>query len=131
MYFEGIAEYNTEICSINQFTKCNIYLYSSRIWSYWVYICRWKWCKFWLTSVNPLTKFKAAIAYKTNSMAMYINGNLIQEYTGFSFTPNAALTTLFIAQGGYVQGKEKVQADAIALWKTRLTNTQLAQLTTI
>jgi hypothetical protein len=39
-------------------------------------------------------------------MAMYING-MIQEYTGFSFTPNAALTTLFIAQGGYVLRKGK------------------------
>ena len=131
LYFEGIAEYNTEICSINQNTQNSIFIYSAGGYGVFGYIYADGSNVTFASFVNPLTKFKAAIAYKTNSMAMYINGNLIQEYTGFSFTPNAALTTLFIAQGGYVQGKEKVQADAIALWKTRLTNTQLAQLTTI
>jgi hypothetical protein len=131
LYFEGIAEYNTEICSINQSSQNAIFIYTQAGYGVIGYIYADGSGVSFGSSVNPLTKFKAAIAYKTNSMAMYINGNLIQEYTGFSFTPNAALTTLFIAQGGYVQGKEKVQADAIALWKTRLTNTQLAQLTTI
>ena len=129
LYFEGIAEYNTEICSINQNTQNSIFIYSAGGYGVFGYIYADGSNVTFASFVNPLTKFKAAIAYKTNSMAMYINGNLIQEYTGFSFTPNAALTTLFIAQGGYVQGKEKVQANTIALYKTRLTNDELEQLT--
>ena len=131
LYFEGIAEYNTEICSINQSAQNAIFIYSAAGYGVMGYIYADGSNVSFSSLVNPLTKFKAAIAYKTNSMAMYINGNLIQEYTGFSFTPNVALTTLFIAQGAYVQGKEKVQADAIAIWKERLTNAELATLTTI
>lgn len=131
LYFEGIAEYNTEICSINQNVQNSIFIYSLAGYGVFGYIYADGSGLSFGSLVNPLTKFKAAIAYKTNSMAMYINGNLIQEYTGFSFTPNAALTTLFIAQGGYVQGKEKVQADAVALFTTRLSNSELATLTNL
>jgi hypothetical protein len=76
-----------------------------------------------------LGRKKIALGYKANDFVLYINGVQVATDTSGS-VPNTsiiALGTLYIASG-YELGDSINQT---ALWKTRLTNTQLAQLTTI
>jgi hypothetical protein len=77
-------------------------------------------------------RIKIAAAYKANDFVLYINGTQIGTDT--SGTPptcanvqlasyaGSPTTETFISEGG---------TNAVAFWPTRLTNTQLAQLTTI
>ena len=77
-------------------------------------------------------RVKIVCAYKANDFVLYING--VQIGTNTSGTPpacanlqlasyaGAPTSENFIAEGG---------TNAVALWQTRLTNDQLAQLTTI
>jgi hypothetical protein len=72
-------------------------------------------------------KHKFALAYKANDFAFYIDG--VQISTSTSGTPP---TCDQVYLGGYPDGGARASKNvATALWKTRLTNTQLAQLTTI
>jgi len=72
-------------------------------------------------------RHKMAIAYKTNDIVLYIDGVLKATDT------SATIPTTGTLDIGYVGGnpREKSTTNLTALWKTRLTNTQLAQLTTI
>ena len=74
------------------------------------------------------TRYKIALAYKNNDFAFYINGNLIGLDTSGSIVnfDNIALNYNFPL--GYIGLKNIIN---VSLWKTRLTNSQLAQLTTI
>jgi hypothetical protein len=73
---------------------------------------------------------KIAFAYKSGSSALYIDGDLVgQNTTTFAFT--ATLADLFINQrsgGSFIEAANYKQA---ALFKTRLSNTELAQITTL
>jgi hypothetical protein len=71
---------------------------------------------------------KIAIAYKTNDIALYLDGNLLATDTSATI-PLCSRTD--IGNVGTSSSPEQVGVKAAALWKTRLTNTQLAQLTTI
>ncbi len=82
------------------------------------------------TSYTPTSlgqNVKIAIGYKTNDFAFYVNGVQIATSSSGSVP---ALNSVNIGQfGGVLDGIGNIKA--AALWKTRLTNTQLAQLTTI
>lgn len=67
---------------------------------------------------------KFAVTYKNNDFAFYVDGNLIGTDTSGS-VPNTSILDLTEMSGA------KQRYNSFALWKTRLTNTQLAQLTTI
>jgi hypothetical protein len=69
-------------------------------------------------------RFKIGIAYKQNDFVMYINGNLIGTDTSGN-VPTCSEIDLTFNQ------KNSIGFNTVALWKTRLTNDQLAQLTTI
>jgi len=70
---------------------------------------------------------KFAFAYKQNDFAFYVDGNLIGTDTSGN-VPTCSEVYL----GRYIDGVDReVSKKSFALWKTRLTNTQLAQLTTI
>ena len=69
--------------------------------------------------------FKIAIAYKQNDFVLYVNGNLLGTDTSGN-VPTCDVLDLT----AYNQANQ-IGINATALWKTRLTNTQLAQLTTI
>ena len=72
-------------------------------------------------------KHKFALAYKANDFAFYIDGTQIA--TSSSGTPP---TCDQVYLGGYPDGGARLSKNiATALWKTRLTNTQLATLTTL
>lgn len=69
-------------------------------------------------------RFKIGIAYKNNDVAFYVNGILV----GTDNTCNVpALSAIDLTYNP----TNSIGFNATALWKTRLTNTQLAQLTTI
>jgi hypothetical protein len=75
------------------------------------------------------TRYKIAIGYKSGDTCVYVNGTQVISNTAtFSFVSSL---TDFILGGYYLPYNGHQNTNASALWKTRLTNTQLAQLTTI
>ena len=72
---------------------------------------------------------KVAFAYKANDFALYIDGVQVITHTSGNVPTCSRLDVANIFPGAdtYATSNNK----AVALWKTRLTNTQLAQLTTI
>lgn len=113
----GGTPYNEIITFIvSQFGVCSVYVRSSSSDQFVA-----------SSSALSLGKHKFALAYKANDFAFYIDG--VQIATSTSGTPP---TCDQIYLGGYPDGGARVSKNvATALWKTRLTNTQLAQLTTI
>jgi hypothetical protein len=81
-------------------------------------------------STKPIGSYKIAFAYKSGSTALYINGTLISQSTT-TFTFSNTLADLYLNSRGGSSFIEAANFNSVALWKTRLTNTQLAQLTTI
>lgn len=80
------------------------------------------------TGAPSLGTHKLAIAYKANDVAFYVDGVLIGTDTSASI-PTCSVFRINGISGGILISAFKVKATS--LWKTRLTNTQLAQLTTI
>ena len=74
---------------------------------------------------QPIGRYKIAFGYKNNDFVLYINGTQIGTDTSGSVTGLMDYIDLHWTQTG------KNKQNTVALWKTRLTNTQLAQLTTI
>ena len=69
-------------------------------------------------------RFKLGIAYKLNDVAYYVNGSLIGTDTS---TDIPAMTEIDL----YFNANNLLKINSFALWKTRLTNSELAQLTTL
>jgi hypothetical protein len=69
-----------------------------------------------------------ALAYKANDIAFYVDGNQIATDNSATIPTCARIDLGAI---GTSTTPEQMGINAAALWKTRLTNTQLAQLTTI
>jgi hypothetical protein len=61
---------------------------------------------------------------------MYVNGAQVDSNTSATAIPSTMNQVAFNKWTG-ITGVQKQSMKAAALWKTRLTNTQLAQLTTI
>lgn len=72
-------------------------------------------------------RHKMAIGYKANDVVFYIDGVLKTTDTSATIPTTARVDVGALANATI----EKTQTNLTALWKTRLTNTQLAQLTTI
>jgi hypothetical protein len=85
-----------------------------------------------ILSPNSLAagRYKIAGAYANNDFVLYLNGDLIGTDTSGSVIATDAITfnDYFALPSSY---KQRMEINAAAIWKTRLTNTQLAQLTTI
>jgi hypothetical protein len=69
-------------------------------------------------------RFKLGIAYKLNDVAYYINGSLIGTDTS---TDIPAMTEIDL----YFNANNFLKVNSFTHWKTRLTNSELAQLTTL
>jgi hypothetical protein len=84
---------------------------------------------YFVSSVSPTGNDKLAIAYANNDVVLYINGTQV----GSSNTFSVPATSAFRLNDRYDNAvkADVMQIKAEALWKTRLTNTQLAQLTSI
>jgi hypothetical protein len=77
------------------------------------------------------TRTKIAFAYKSGSSAFYVNGTQIATSSA-TFTPIENLDDIYIGdETTYFSYKENTQVNQVALFKTRLTNAELASLTTI
>jgi len=73
-------------------------------------------------------RIKAAVSYKNNDFALYVNGSLISSSNSGSVP--ASLSQISFSSGfGTAYFNNKV--NSLAHWKTRLTNSELAQLTTL
>ncbi len=82
-------------------------------------------------SPNALTQgnYKVAIAYKANDFVFYINGVQIATVTSGTVPTCNSINLIDYANGsGYM---EKAEINQYALFPTRLTNAELASLTTI
>lgn len=100
------------------------------------YLGNW-YCAVWnggnqqfLASAGTLSEgwHKLAVAYKTNDIAYYVDGNLIATDTSASIP---TCSQVYLGINGLSAFPEQMGIKAAALWKTRLTNAQLATLTTI
>jgi outer membrane protein assembly factor BamB len=130
LFFDGYCQSNAEIISINRSTTNSVFLYSANnVVRAYVYSDGTGVNLF--SSVSCLTRFKAAVAYKSNSIAFYVNGTLIAQRTDTTFTPNITMGDVYINQGGYVSNKEQVNCNQAIVFPTRLTNAELAELTTL
>jgi hypothetical protein len=76
-------------------------------------------------------KVKIAGAYKANDIALYVNGTQIGTDTSASLPPLTSIQLGNFPADITSNTDWAKYINAAALWKTRLTNTQLAQLTTI
>ena len=123
------SENDTEIFSLNRSITNSIFVYASSGF----YIARgWSdGTAFTVTTTIPNeNKIKIAIAYKNNDFAIYANG--VQLYTSsLTWTPLISIDTMNFNIGGYVSSIGKALYSQVILFPTRLTNTQLATLTTI
>ena len=83
------------------------------------------------SGLNITEMNKIAFAYRQNDFAMYVNGVLIgQSNTGDTFNPNT-LSIVSFSEIGSSLGQLNARVNQATLYKERLTNDQLAQLTTI
>jgi hypothetical protein len=73
-------------------------------------------------------RYKVAFAYKQNDFVMYVNGTQIGTDTSGNIPPSLSRIDYNLANNWSLA---LLKVNATALWKTRLTNAQLAQLTTI
>jgi hypothetical protein len=76
------------------------------------------------------TRYKIALSYKLNDVVLYINGTQIGTDTSATI-PSTSVLSLNSRSDNSFLNLQQEYIQATALWKTRLTNTQLAQLTTI
>ena len=83
-----------------------------------------------LNASKAVGTHKIAFAYKSGSSALYIDGVLVGQST-VAFTYSATLADLFINQRSGGTLVEAANYKQILLFKTRLTNDELADLTTL
>jgi hypothetical protein len=74
---------------------------------------------------------KIAIAYKSGDSAMYLNGLQVGTTRSDAITFSAALGKVTLSDTGFFTGKSPTRIRAAALYTTRLTNAELAALTTL
>jgi hypothetical protein len=72
--------------------------------------------------------YKIAVAYKLNDIVFYVNGSQVGVDTSATI-PTANQIDLGFLTGTFTQQKTNIKLTS--LWKTRLTNAELATLTTI
>ena len=81
------------------------------------------------TATLPQGRYKLAMAYKENDVAFYVNGSLVGT-DNYCAVPSL-LNKISLTQIGTIVNIREGFTKGFALWKERLTNDQLAQLTTI
>ena len=87
-------------------------------------------CLIYDSSLVTATRYKVALAYKNNDIALYINGSLIGTDTSATIPATSVINFNSRPDNSWLNLQQEY-VNLTALWKTRLTNTQLAQLTTI
>ena len=119
-YYSGLAD-NHMIINDSSFTSY-IYINSQIAGQLWGQIQN---IGIQFSTIATAGRYKCALAYKSGNSAFYVNGVQVgTSATAFSLSNN-------IANLDYTISTPKNNINASALWKTRLTNTELATLTTI
>lgn len=77
------------------------------------------------------TRYKIAIAYKTNDCALYMNGTQLGTNTSIGTMPTCSEIYLNELGGGFGGPYQATAFNQATLFKTRLSNTELAQLTSL
>jgi len=79
------------------------------------------------STITANTNYKCAIAYKLNDVVFYVNGSQVGSYSSL------AIPTCSVLANNDGAGADSFHKPikAAALWKTRLTNDELATLTTL
>jgi hypothetical protein len=131
MYYEGVASANAEVCNLNRSTTNAVFIYTRPTGEIAAYVYADSVGLNLISAVQSSSRFKCAIAYKSNSIAFYVNGNLIAENTTATFTPNITLDRFDINYGGYVSNVNTQTLNQALLFKTRLSNDSLAALTSL
>jgi hypothetical protein len=75
-------------------------------------------------------RVKVAYAYESGNIALYINGNQAGVLSS-TFTFPTTLDDIFLSDEVYFNYPESIKFNQVAIFKTRLTNAELASLTTI
>ena len=78
-------------------------------------------------SLNTNTRYKIALAYNSTNLTIYANGSLLSTITGTQPTSFSR----FAFDAGDSTGNLISSLNTSALWKTRLSNSELSTLTTI
>jgi hypothetical protein len=73
---------------------------------------------------------KLAVAYKSGDSTFYINGTRVGTLNTTAFTFTAALNTIRFGDDAFLLGRGDQRCRAVALYSTRLTDSELAALTT-
>ena len=76
------------------------------------------------------TRYKIALAYKLNDVVLYVNGSLIGSDTSATIPTTSNLNYKSRSDGSFLNVQQEYVQESI-LFKTRLTNAELASLTTI
>jgi hypothetical protein len=79
------------------------------------------------SGINIANRNKIAIAYKNNDFSFYVNGTQVASQSSGSIPSGLANYEFSLASNQIFEGN----INTAALWKTRLSNTELATLTTI
>ena len=79
------------------------------------------------SGINIANRNKIAIAYKNNDFSFYVNGSQVASQSSGSIPSGLANYEFSLASNQIFEGN----INTAALWKTRLTNAELATLTTI
>jgi hypothetical protein len=74
---------------------------------------------------------KIAVAYKSGDSTFYINGTRVGTLNTTAFTFTAALNTIRFGDDAFLLGRGDQRCRAVALYSTRLTDPELAALTTL
>jgi hypothetical protein len=74
---------------------------------------------------------KLAIAYKSGDSTLYINGTRVGTLNTTAFTFTAALNTIRFGDDAFLSGRGDQRCRAVAIYSTRLTDSELAALTTL
>jgi hypothetical protein len=73
---------------------------------------------------------KIAIAYKSGDSTMYLNGSRVGTLNTNAITFGAALNSVVVNKEAFISGAKPSRIRAVALYNTRLTDAELATLTT-
>ena len=77
-------------------------------------------------------RYKLAFAYKTNDFAMYVNGSLVgTDVSGTTFSGTTLSRLDFDLGNSALYSLSLIKVNQVILFPNRLTNSELAQLTTI
>jgi hypothetical protein len=79
-------------------------------------------------TITPNARYKCALAYKLNDIVFYVNGAQIGVDTSSAIPACSALSTSSGAIAGTLFGRPVNQT---LVFKTRLSNSELSQLTTL